>query len=160
MQLLMKLPMQKYKEIRTHTSNSAENQTNPAEWSSLALLCVPRLNCGLPGQGLQKNLNQSQLLPTSLVPAFQESSSNTISHHISSPAMVSNISAFVLSLHIIFSHTHRTWPASPVFCNVMRFSFVISTNQYWERLGKERCWMSRAHSSRLFKLRFYYLKQN
>lgn len=57
MQLLMKFPMQKYKEIRTHTSNHAENQTNPAEWSSLALLCVPRLNRALLAQGLQKNLN-------------------------------------------------------------------------------------------------------
>lgn len=31
MQLLMTLPMQTYKEIRTHTLNYAENQTNPAE---------------------------------------------------------------------------------------------------------------------------------
>lgn len=53
----MQLPMQKYKGIRTHTSNDAENQDNPAEWSSPALLCVPKLNCALPAQGLQKNLN-------------------------------------------------------------------------------------------------------
>lgn len=53
----MKLPVQTYKEIWTHTSNYAENQANPAELTSLALLCVPRLNCALLAQGLQKNLN-------------------------------------------------------------------------------------------------------
>lgn len=57
MKLLMKLPMQTYKEMRTHTWNHAENQPNPAEWTSLALLWVPRLNRVLPAQALQKNLN-------------------------------------------------------------------------------------------------------
>lgn len=103
--------------------------------------------------------SQRQLLPTSLIPAFQESSSNTISHRISSPAVVSNISAFVLSLHIIFSYTHRTWAANPIFCNVMRFFFVISTNQDWEQLRKEIL-DEQSPLKLVFQAKILYLKQN
>lgn len=70
--------------------------------------------------------------------------------------MVSNISAFVLSLHIIFL---QDMTSQPSFLQCDEVFSVISTNQYQQQLGKERFWMSRAHSSWLFKLRFYYLKQ-